>query len=67
MKREETYVGDGLYASLDGEYVILRAPRGDLGLGGPEQPAATDHMVYLDRGVYRSLCEFAEDKAGWNK
>lgn len=47
---KETYLGDGLYARFDGEYIVLRAPRGD----GRE-----DHVVYLDTGVMRNLCEFS--------
>jgi hypothetical protein len=44
---DETYLGDGLYASFDGMQIRLRAPRD----GG-------DHYVYLDHGVYRQLQEF---------
>jgi hypothetical protein len=35
---KETYLGDGLYAKFDGEYVYLRAPR-----------EHGDHWVALDR------------------
>jgi hypothetical protein len=37
---DEHYLGDGLYASFDGEFVGLRAPRAD-----------GDHTVYLDAQV----------------
>lgn len=40
----ETYLGDGLYVSFDGEHIRLRAPRFD-----------TDHWVALERDVYRAL------------
>ncbi len=40
----ETYLGDGLYASFDGQHIRLRAPRE----GG-------DHFVALERDVYHSL------------
>jgi hypothetical protein len=36
---DETYLGDGLYASFDGYQVRLRAPRGGDG---------NDHEVFLD-------------------
>jgi hypothetical protein len=49
MSAEETYLGDGLYASFDGEQIRLRAPRD----GG-------DHYVYLDHGVYRQLQLFVK-------
>lgn len=45
---EETYLGDGLYASFDGWQIKLRAPR-DNG----------DHEVYLDGSVYTALEKFA--------
>lgn len=41
---EEAYLGDGLYASFDGEHIRLRAPRID-----------GDHWVALERDVYRAL------------
>lgn len=41
---EETYLGDGLYVSFDGQYIRLRAPR----IGG-------DDWVGLERDVYRNL------------
>jgi hypothetical protein len=37
---EETYLGDGLYASFDGFQIRLRAPRPD-----------GDHVVYLEDRV----------------
>lgn len=44
---EETYLGDGLYASFDGWYIKLRAPRSD-----------GDHFIGLEPDVYRSLMEW---------
>ena len=41
---KETYIGDGLYASLDGYRVWLRAPR-------PEG----DHHIALEPEVWRAL------------
>jgi hypothetical protein len=43
----ETYLGDGLYASFDGWYIRLRAPRE----GG-------DHVVALEPEVYRAMLEW---------
>lgn len=43
----ETYLGDGLYASWNGTYVRLRAPR-----------ESEDHVVYLDASVLMSLETF---------
>jgi hypothetical protein len=43
--REETYLGDGLYASFDGRIVFLRAPRA---VGG-------NHWVGLDPEVLMAL------------
>lgn len=43
----ETYLGDGLYASFDGYQIKLRAPRD----GG-------DHEVFLDESVFMALLRF---------
>lgn len=47
MNEEETYLGDGLYASFDGWQICLRAPRE----GG-------DHEVWLEPAVWASLVEY---------
>ena len=44
---EETYLGDGLYASYDGYMIILRAPR-----------EHSDHHVGLEPEVYDALIRF---------
>lgn len=44
----ERYLGDGLYASWDGCYIMLRAPRE----GG-------DHWVGIELPVWRHLVEYA--------
>lgn len=44
---KETYLGDGLYASFNGESIRLRAPRD----GG-------DHCVYLEPEVYYALTDY---------
>jgi len=44
---EETYLGDGLYASFDGLMFKLRAPRED-----------GDHWVGLDPDVFNALIRF---------
>lgn len=49
VQGEETYLGDGLYASFDGFHVKLRAPRE----GG-------DHVVGLEPQVYRALQSWIE-------
>jgi len=41
------YIGDGLYASFDGEQFSLRAPREN-----------GDHIVYLDASVLAAFDEF---------
>ena len=47
-EQEETYLGDGLYASFDGWQIKLRAPR-----------ESYDHVVYLEPEVYRELVRYA--------
>jgi hypothetical protein len=47
---QETYLGDGLYASFDGFTIWLRAPRE----GG-------DHIVALESLVYAELVRFVAD------
>lgn len=44
---EETYLGDGLYASYDGFQIVLRAPREN-----------GDHIICLEPDVYLALVEF---------
>jgi hypothetical protein len=46
-QNEETYIGDGLYASFDGWRIMLRAPR-----------ESGDHFVALEPQVYQSLLEW---------
>lgn len=48
--QQETYLGDGLYASFDGFAIWLRAPRE----GG-------DHIVALEPLVYAELVRFVAD------
>jgi len=45
----ETYLGDGLYASFDGEHFILRAPRD----GG-------DHWVALEPSVLAMFDQYRQ-------
>ena len=45
---DELYLGDGLYASFDGNSIKLRAPRE----GG-------DHIVYLEADLYQALADYA--------
>ena len=47
---EETYLGDGLYASFDGYQVKLRAPR-EFG----------DHYVCLEPGVIAAFEEYLKE------
>jgi hypothetical protein len=54
-KENETYLGDGLYASFDGWMIRLRAPRLD-----------GDHWVGLEPEVFDSLLAFAKIN-GWSK
>lgn len=55
---DETYLGDGLYASFDGFMIRLRAPRGPV-----------DHEVYLEPEVLKTLMGFAKDiyKEEWQR
>jgi hypothetical protein len=46
---QETYLGEGVFASWDGTKVILRMAV----IGG-------DHFVYLDPTVYAGLVRFAQ-------
>lgn len=48
----ETYLGDGLYASFDGFQFCLRAPRED-----------GDHVVYLDPTVIMAFHDYVERTA----
>jgi len=47
----ETYLGDGLYASYDGFMITLRAPR-----------EREDHWVGLEPQVWRALVEYVRVK-----
>lgn len=53
---EPRYLGDGVYANYDGEYIWLL-------VGSHDQP--TDRVA-LDISVYTELARFAE-KAGWTR
>lgn len=48
--QNETYLGDGLYASFDGYSITLRAPR-EFG----------NHIVVLEPQVYEALLRFVVD------
>jgi hypothetical protein len=53
----ETYLGDGLYASFDGNAIWLRAPRAD----------GTDHVVALERDMMQTLGSIADGAwPGWH-
>lgn len=43
----ETYLGDGVYASFDGWQIELRTPR-----------VSGDHVLYLEPAVWRALQAF---------
>jgi len=49
--KKETYLGDGLYVSFDGEQFCLRAPRRD-----------GDHKVYFDRHMLVLLIEYTKQQ-----
>jgi len=53
MTRNESYLGDGLYASFDGYQIVLRAPR-----------EHGEHYVALEPAVYAALIRYAAD-IGW--
>jgi hypothetical protein len=46
---ESTYLGDGLYALLEGNMIVLRAPRG----------YSREHWVGLEPEVFLELLRFA--------
>lgn len=46
---KEEYLGDGLYASFDGEQICLRAPRE----GG-------DHYIYMEPSILRTFLAYVE-------
>ncbi len=46
--KDESYLGDGLYATFDGWQMILRAPRDD-----------GDHWVGLEPETFAALIRFA--------
>jgi len=48
-REEETYIGDGLYASFDGFQFYLRAPR-----------ATGDHFVALEPDVLDAFLAFVK-------
>ena len=48
-KDNETYLGDGLYASFDGYGIWLRAPR-----------AEGEHVVYLEPEVFAALQDYVK-------
>lgn len=50
---EQTYLGDGLYASFDGYQVVLRAPNG----------SGRDMEVFLDPDVHHQFLKFSKDLA----
>lgn len=52
---DETYLGDGLYASWDGFMVRLRAPREN-----------GDHEVFLEPSVFNEFVLFIEKTFGIN-
>ncbi|HEY2530299.1 MAG TPA: hypothetical protein VGJ20_20575 [Xanthobacteraceae bacterium] len=64
QKPNETYLGDGLFASLDGGMITLRAPRP----AGDHWPprADSDHWVGLEMEVFFALIQFAK-KEGWGR
>lgn len=45
---DETYIGDGVYASFDGEYIWLRAPH-----------STHDERIALEHDVFFNLQKYA--------
>lgn len=48
MTKDETYLGDGLYASFDGWQIQIRAPREN-----------GNHFIYLEPYTWQSLKAYA--------
>ena len=48
VEGEEEFLGDGLYASFQGDSFKLRAPRGHLG----------DHEVWLEPSVLKNFLQY---------
>lgn len=53
MNTRETYIGDGVYASLDGGMIKLRTERG-----------GRDEVIWLEPEVYAALRRFVEQSCG---
>jgi len=51
--KDESYLGDGLYATFDGWQIILQTPRND----APRR--VSDHWVALEPDTFMSLVRFA--------
>lgn len=54
---DTTYLGDGVYATFDGEQIWLKANR----LFGEHYD---EHFIALDLFTYQSLVEYAKQKFG---
>jgi hypothetical protein len=46
----KVYLGDSVYVDNDGYYLILTTENGD----------SPSNVIYLERPVWRSLCEYVE-------
>lgn len=53
MTSKEEYLGDGLYASFDGEQICLRAPREN-----------GNDLVYMDAAVLLAFNDFCKRRIG---
>lgn len=51
MASDETYLGDGVYARLEGDMIWLRTERG-----------SGDHIIALEPEVFEALVEYRNDK-----
>ena len=53
---EKVYLGDGVYAECDGQYIILTV----------EDANGTEKTIYLEDTVLQALIDYAR-KIGWMK
>jgi len=62
QRQNHSYLGDGVYAEWDGEYIILRT--------GDHRDEYCDNKIYLEPGIVKAFQLFSKrifNKAGINE
>jgi hypothetical protein len=54
LSHRNEYLGDGLYAGIDGDMIVLSCDRED-----------GEHVVYLDHTVFTALLRYADKVGRW--